>query len=170
VTTTAAALQTRVGVRTEPFILPALLVISALGFNAVLAVINAHVTGLTSGSVITCEILIVVGAQMLALSQYRKEMDAWYVLAGLLTVFALLRSVATEALEPKLLRDVLLIPTFTALGMVSDIRHLNRLVFIIHTIVIAFLLHQRNAPGAAFLPVLWSPSHILDLSRAGLPG
>jgi putative polymerase len=147
VTTTAAALQTRVGVRTEPFILPALLVISALGFNAVLAVINAHVTGLTSGSVITCEILIVVGAQMLALSQYRKEMDAWYVLAGLLTVFALLRSVATEALEPKLLRDVLLIPTFTALGMVSDIRHLNRLVFIIHTIVIAFLLLEMSSPA-----------------------
>jgi putative polymerase len=145
--TTSAALQTRVGVRAEPFILPALLVMSALGFNAVLAVINAHVTALTSGSVIACEVLIVVGAQLLALSRYRKEMDAWYVLAGLLTVITLLRSVATEALEPKLLRDVLLIPTFTALGMVFDTQRLNRLVLVIHAIVIAFLLLEMSSPA-----------------------
>jgi putative polymerase len=146
-TTTAAAWQTGVGVRAEPFILPALLVISALGFNAALAIINAHVTGLTSGSVIICEFAIVVGAQLLALSHYRQEMDAWYVLAGLLTVFALLRSVATQALEPKLLRDVLLIPTFTVLGMVSDRRRLNQLVLAIHAIVIAFLLLEMSSPA-----------------------
>jgi putative polymerase len=137
---TSIALQTRLEMRTEPFVLPAFLVIAALGFNAVLAVVNAHMTGLTSGSVIAGEVLIVAGAQFVALSRYQKEMNAWYVLAGFLVLIALLRSVATEAVEPKLLRDVLLIPTFIVLGMAFDVRRLNQLVLAIHVIVLAFLL------------------------------
>jgi putative polymerase len=138
------ALQTRFEGRTEPFILPAFVVIAALGFNAVLAVINAHVTGLTSRSVVASEVLIVIGAQFVALSRYQKEMNAWYVLAGLLILIALLRSVATQAVEPKLLRDVLLIPTFIVLGMAFDVRRLNQLVLAIHAVVLAFLLLETT--------------------------
>lgn len=126
--------------RREPVILPGAILIAALSFNAVLAVVNAHVTPLTSAVVIACEVTIVTAALVIALLGYRKEMDIWFVFAGLLLLVALFRSLATQQLEAKSLRDVVLIPMFVVLGMSFDRRRLTQLVLLIHAIVLAVLL------------------------------
>jgi putative polymerase len=122
--------------------LPALILISALSFNALLAVINAHVAPLTPAFVIACEVAIVTAAHAIALANYRREMAVWYVLAGILVLIALYRALATQQFEAKLLRDVLLVPTFTVLGMCFEARHLTRLVLIVHAIVVGFLFFE----------------------------
>src|SRR5262249_20653418 len=116
-----------------------ILVLAAQCFNAMLAAVNAHLAVLTSTSVIASEVAIVGAAHIIALSKYRREMDAWYALAGILVLIALLRSLATGQMDIKFLRDVLLIPTFVILGMVVDSRQLNRAVLVTQAIVLGLL-------------------------------
>jgi putative polymerase len=133
---------------------PALILISALSFNAALAIVNAHAVPLTSAFVIACEVAIVIAAHAVALANYRREMGIWYVLAGILVLIALYRALATQQFEAKLLRDVLLIPTFVVLGMSFDARHLTRCVVIVHAVVVGFLLLE--AIDGAFYANLFS--------------
>jgi putative polymerase len=126
--------------RRDPVVLPGAILIAALSFNAVLAVVNAHVSPLTPAAVIACEVTIVAAALAVALSSYRKEMDVWLVFAGILVLVALFRSLATQQIEARSLRDVLLIPTFVILGMSFNRRHLTELILITHAIVLAVLL------------------------------
>jgi putative polymerase len=120
--------------------LPAVILISGATFNAGLSVINAHVMPLSATFVIGCEVTIVAAAHAVALANYRRDMAPWYVLAGILVLIALYRALATQQFEPKLLRDVLLIPTFVVLGMSFDQRRLTQTVVLLHAIVIGFLL------------------------------
>src|SRR5689334_12638487 len=119
---------------------PALLVVGAVCFNAVLAIINAHVAPLSPVQVIGCELLLVAAAHLVALGNYRPEMLPWYVLAGILVLIACWRAVVLQQIEPRYLRDVLIIPTFVVLGMTFDPRRLTRLVVAVHVIVLAGLL------------------------------
>jgi putative polymerase len=134
--------------------LPAFILIFAVGFNALLAVINAHVMPVTAAVVVGCEVAIVAAAHVFALANYRRQMGIWYALTGILVLIALYRALATQQFEPKFLRDVLLIPTFVVLGMAFEARDLTRYVVILHAIVIGFLLLE--AIDSSFYAKLFS--------------
>jgi putative polymerase len=123
-------------------ILPGLLVIGAVTFNALLAIINAHVTPLSAVHVIAAETAFVVGAHALAIANYQPAMTRWYALALLFVLLALYRSLAFGQIEAKYLRDVLLIPTFIVLGMTFDHRNLTRVVVSLHILVLIVLLFE----------------------------
>src|SRR5271157_2663905 len=101
-------------------LLPGGVLIGAIGFNALLAWINGHVSPLSSSTVILAEAGIVALAHAMILTHYQKCMTPWYALAGVFLGIALLRSVVM--LEPQLkpFRDVLIVPTFVMLGMAFD--------------------------------------------------
>ncbi len=110
---------------------PALILIAAVCFNAFLAVINAHLFRLTDLIVIAVEVMLLLTAHLVALKRYHQDMAAWYLLLGLLVVWCLLRALAIGHIEPKLARDVAIIPTFIVLGMISDPKQLDRTVLTI---------------------------------------
>jgi len=123
-------------------ILPAALVAAAVLFNPVFAVINAHLIPLNQASVVGAEMILVAGAHVIAIANYRQQMTRWYLLLLMLVWFAIFRSLALQQFEAKYLRDVLLIPTFVILGMTFDERNLTRTVVIIHAIVLLVLIFE----------------------------
>lgn len=129
-------------------LLPAALLFAAVMFNAVLAIVNAHVTGMSPAVVIAAEVLIVAAAHLVALAAFRREMMPWYALLLIMTVLALTRSLGTGEIDIKPLRDVLLIPTFLILGMTFDRRHLNKVVVAIHAVVLAVLVLEAISVDA----------------------
>jgi putative polymerase len=122
--------------------LPSILVIWATVFNAVLAVVNAHVTALSPIVVIAAEVGTVGMAHFLALKQFREEMKPWYVLLTIIFVLFLVRSILTSAPEIRYVRDVLIIPTFVLLGMTSLRENLTKTVCVIHGVVLAVMFYE----------------------------
>jgi len=127
--------------------LPMLVLLGSVCFNAVLAVANGHVKALPPALVIAAEATFVAAALSVALSKWRAEMAPVAALIGILILFALIRSAATGSIEPKYLRDTLLIPTFLLLGMAAGARDLARTVLIVHGVVFAVFLLEALAPG-----------------------
>ena len=119
---------------------PALIVIGAVIFNAVLAVVNGHLVPLTQSMVIATEMMFVLAAHAIALQNYQPQMKRWYVLIGILFVIALVRGLLTQGFDPKLLRDALLIPTFILLGITFKPRGLPTLIVTVVAIYAAFML------------------------------
>src|SRR3954451_21054584 len=129
-------------------VVPALVLILADLFNPLLAIVNAHVIPLNQASVVGAELALVVAAHTIAGVNYRPQMLTWYALVAVLLVFATCRSIALEAIEPKYLRDALLIPTFIVLGMTFDKRNLTRVVVAIHAVVlIVLVLEALDTPA-----------------------
>jgi putative polymerase len=129
-------------------LLPGFLVVAAVTFNAVLAIINAHVMPLGSAHVIAAEALLVTAVHVVALANYRQEMTPWYALIVILVFIAVGRSLFFGQIEPKYLRDVLLIPTFIILGLTFDERRLTTVVVSVHTLVLAVLVLEAAATSA----------------------
>ena len=122
--------------------LPAALVVWATMFNAVLAIVNAHVLKLTPASVIAAETLITLACYLVALLRYRPEARTWWALFVLILLAFSLESLARGDLQVKYVRDVLIIPTFILLGLTSPRRNLDRTVCIVHLIVILVGLYE----------------------------
>lgn len=121
---------------------PALLLIAAVTFNALLAVVNAHVTPLTPAVVIAAEVLIVGAAHVVVIAHFRASMTPWYALIFVMAVCAVARSIALGEIDIKSLRDVLLIPTFVLLGMTFDRRRLGTVVVAVQAVVVGVLLFE----------------------------
>lgn len=121
-------------------LLPGLIVVGAVCFNAGLAFVNGNVTGLTQAPVVMAEVTFVALAHAMALANYRREMAPWYGLLGLFIAFAVIRSLSSQNLDVKYLRDVMIIPTFVVLGMTFDARRLGRIVVAIQVIMLVFLV------------------------------
>ena len=119
---------------------PALIIIGAVIFNAVLAVVNGHLVPLTPSMVIATEMMFVLAAHAIAFQNYQPQMKRWYVLIGILFVIALVRGLLTQDFDPKLLRDALLIPTFILLGITFKPRGLPTLIVTVVAIYAAFML------------------------------
>lgn len=117
--------------------LPVALVVAATLFNAGLAIINAQVKPLTSNVVILCEVVIVTIAHIHILRHFERTMVKWYFLALVFGIFAIFRIGATDNVDAKYFRDILVIITFILLGMTSDSR---RAIQIILTLEIAVVL------------------------------
>lgn len=127
---------------------PIVLVCGAVLFNAVLSIVNAHATGLTSSAVVGTELMIVCAAHLYVLQQYRPQMLPWYAMMLAVVLFALVRGAVTGHVEPKFVRDVLLIPTFILLGMATPIYRMTRVVVIVHAVVVAGVLFEAFATDA----------------------
>jgi len=74
-------------------LLPVLIVVGAVCFNAGLAIVNGNVAGLTQAPVVAAEIMFVALAHAMALANYRREMAPWYALLGLFAAFAVISPV-----------------------------------------------------------------------------
>ena len=122
------------------------LLVAAIVFNPLLAIVNAQVTSLSPATVIAFEVLIVACAHLLAFLHFRPRMIPWYGLIALLLAFAMFRSAAVGILDPKYLRDVLLIPTFILLGMTFRRERLPGLIVTIHLLVLAVLVLEGVSP------------------------
>lgn len=118
------------------------LVFLAVVFNALLAVVNAQVTPLSSGPVAGCEVAIVIAAHMLILRRFRLRMLPWYGLIAAVVLFALFRTAMLGHFEAKYARDVLLIPTFLMLGMTVSAERTRPLVVALHIVVVAGVLFE----------------------------
>ena len=121
-------------------LLPGVIVVGAVCFNAALAIVNGNVAGLTQASVVAAEVLFVALAHAVALAHYRREMAPWYGLLGLFVAFAVVRSLSSQAIDVKYLRDVMIIPTFVVLGMTFEARRLARVFVAIQAVMLVFLV------------------------------
>ena len=127
---------------------PALVLIASVGFNAGLAFVNAHVMPVPTALVIVTEAALVSAAMGLALLAWKPQMAPSVALIAALALFAVFRGLLMAQPDPKLLRDVVLIPTFLMLGMAFDDRGLARTVIALHTIVFAVFLLEAVTPQA----------------------
>jgi putative polymerase len=123
-------------------LLPIMLVLFAVLFNAGLAIINAHVTPISANAVIEMEVSIVVAAYAIVLWHYHPQMLPWFGMILIIILFSLERSLVVGQLNPKFMRDVLLIPTFVLLGMTISPRRLTTLIVVLHVIVVGTLLFE----------------------------
>lgn len=127
---------------------PALVLIASMGFNAGLAFVNGHIMPVPTALVIVTEAAFVATAMGLALLAWRPQMAPSLALIAVLVLFAVFRGLLMVQPDPKLLRDVVLIPIFMMLGMSFDNRGLAPAVLALHTIVFAVLLLEMLAPQA----------------------
>ena len=124
--------------------LAAAVLVAAVVFNAVLAVVNAQLKSLTPELVIVCELLIVVAAHAIALLHFRARMTPWYALIAVMAAFAVFRSAALGYVEVKYFRDVLLIPTFIVLGMTYPRERLPRLLVLLQLLILAGMVLEAG--------------------------
>jgi putative polymerase len=122
--------------------LPAVVLVWATMFNAVLAIVNAHVLKLSPAAVIGAESITTIASLLLAFLRYRPEMKTWAVLFGLMLLIFTVESLARGDVQAKNVRDVLIIPTYILLGLASPRRFLIPTVCVIHAIVIAVGLFE----------------------------
>lgn len=127
-------------------LMPALVLIGSVLFNAGLAVVNGHIFPVSQPLVIASEAAFVAAAGCLIFLTWRPQMAPSLALIVVLAVFAVTRAIWTVQPEPKFLRDVLLIPIFLMLGMTFDDRGLSRTVLALHAIVFLVFLLEALAP------------------------
>lgn len=127
-------------------IAPSLMVIACVMFNAGLAVVNANVMALSPSIVMLVEGLLTAMALAVALLRWRPEMLPVVVVMCLILLFGVVRAIATGELQPKYIRDVMIIPVFLLLGMASSQRYLVRTVLFIQTVVVLVFLLESFLP------------------------
>ncbi len=127
-------------------LLPAGIVAAAVLFNFALAIVNQHIRPLSSLDVIAAELLIVAAAHALCLSRFRPEMASWYALLWFLILVGFARWLWLADIDPKSIRDVIIIPTFICLGIACGSRSLNRIVLTIHAVVFLFMIFEAVLP------------------------
>jgi putative polymerase len=125
--------------------LPVAVVVAAVSFNAVLAVINGHVSELTPAAVISAEILIVAAVNAWAILHYRPIMNVWYALLAFACIFAALRMLAL-GFNPKYLRDMALVPSFALLGLCSTRKGVIQAVLALQGLVVAGIALESILP------------------------
>ena len=123
-------------------LLPMVIVLSAVLFNAVLAIVNGHIMSLTSSAVIGAEVSIILAAHAVVAMNYQPQMLPWYGVITIIVLFGVERAAVVGNFDPKFVRDVLLIPTFVLLGMTTPKSRLMTLVLVLHGIVVAGVLYE----------------------------
>jgi putative polymerase len=131
---------------TVDWLLIAVIVLGAMGFNAVLAIVNAHVRPLTSAHVMLAEGVLVTIAALVVIRSWHPRMAHGAALIVGLVLFAILRGAITGEVQPKYLRDVLIIPLFMMLGQAFAGGDLMRVVLVAHTAVCAVFAIEMIVP------------------------
>lgn len=119
---------------------PVALVLAAVLFNAVFAIVNARVRPIGGGPIILAEVVIVALAHLHVLRHFQERMVKWYFLALAVAMFAILRIAVTENVDAKYFRDIFLIITFVLLGMTSNERRAVQMMLILQVFVIGGIL------------------------------
>jgi putative polymerase len=122
--------------------LPVALVLSSILFNAMFAIVNAHIVHLNMSVIAGAESLIVVAAQVTAFQNYRPNMLPWYGMMIFIVAFAIVRGSYLGNFEPKYIRDVVLIPTFVLLGMTVPFHRVKTGITILHVVVVGGVLFE----------------------------
>jgi putative polymerase len=117
--------------------IPVAIVIAAVVFNAVIAILNANVRPMTANAVILCEVAILGAAHAYVLARFDRPMLLWYAYIGFVLAFATMRVLATGTFEPKFVRDLLMIPTFVMLGMTMTLPRVVGCVLVLQAVVVA---------------------------------
>ena len=121
-------------------------VLAAVLFNAVLAVVNANVAPLNSGVVIACEGALTVAALTLGVDGRQSLKMRWIVLSALIVAFGIANGFGSGKIDPKFIRDVLLIPVFVLLGLSATRDDLIRIMLRLQWLVIAVMLFEAIMP------------------------
>lgn len=119
---------------------------SAVFFNFALAIINRHVTPLSPGDVILAEVAIVAATHAVCLLRFRDLMAPWYMLLWFMVMVALGRWLWLADIDPKSLRDVIIIPTFICLGIAAGRRNLNATILVLQWLVLIAMLIEAIFP------------------------
>lgn len=122
--------------------------ILAVCFNAILAMLNGHGVTLQRGHVVFAEIAIYAAALAILVFNADRRMLPWFLLAFFIVLNGLLLSLGNGAFNPKYMRDVLVIPIFIMLGMTYNSQSLTRPIVILQTIVFAVALVEAVRPEA----------------------
>lgn len=117
-------------------------------FNPLLALVNANAMTVGRMHVVLAEVAIVSAAMGLILWRRVTPMLPWAGLLWLLIAVFLALSFIRGDLDPKLIRDVLLIPVFAMLGMVFAGASLVRLFAVMQVTVLAVMIFEALAPTA----------------------
>jgi putative polymerase len=125
---------------------PAVVLIASMCFNAGLAFVNGHVMSVPTALVIAVEASLTASAFGLVLLTWKPQMAPSLALLMMLGLFAVFRGLLLAQPDPKLLRDVAIIPIFTMLGMSFDDRGLSRTVLALHTLVFLVFLVEVLFP------------------------
>ncbi len=125
---------------------PNALIMAAVLFNAALALINANVTALSSSEVIGLEALIDAAAIAVSLRAAPPWKTLWIVLIVFLFLLDLVNGLGSAHVDPKFLRDVLIIPIFAMLGLTSDRDNVVRLIIPLQWVVLAVMIFEAISP------------------------
>jgi putative polymerase len=126
--------------------LAASVVLGCVAFNALLAIVSAHVHPLTSTHVILAEGALVAAAALAIAKGWSARMTPAVTLIVAMALFCLLRGAITGEVQPKYLRDVLIIPLFAMLGMAFAGGDLVRVAVVVHAAVFAVFALEVIAP------------------------
>ena len=122
------------------------LVAGAVLFNFVLAIVNSQLRPLSALDVQAAEAAILAGAMVMAAAYFRAAMKPWLVLVWFLSIIAVTRWSWLGYVDPKTLRDVIIIPVFVCLGIAAGSRPLSGLVVPLQAVVLAVMLWEGVAP------------------------
>jgi putative polymerase len=128
--------------------LPAIVLIAAVCFNAVLAIINGHVVALARTHVVLAEIAIYAVALGVIVSNADRRMWPWFLLALFIVLMGLLIGLGNGEFNPKYIRDVLVIPVFIMLGMTYRADSFVKPFLVLHTIVFVVATIEVVSPEA----------------------
>src|SRR5882757_5216349 len=128
--------------------LPAIVLISAVCFNAVLAIINGHVVALARTHVVLAEMAIYAVALGIIVANADRRMWPWFLLTLFIILMGLLIGLGNGEFNPKYIRDVLVIPVFIMLGMTYQAKSFTRTFLILHGIVFTVGVLEIASPTA----------------------
>jgi putative polymerase len=128
-------------------ILPELIVIWAVSFNAILAVVNGHAFALERTHVVLAEVATYGAATTLIFFNADRRMMPWLLLALAIIALALLLGLGNGNFNAKYPRDVLVIPVFVMLGMTCHRGSLVRLLIVVQTVVFLVAILEAASPA-----------------------
>ncbi len=114
----------------------------AVSFNFVLCFVDTNIAALSPAAVILAEIMTVGWALTLIALRWNRACWPWLGLLFALLVNWLVLSLLNQLADPKLIRDVLLIPVFIMLGLVSNQRELYRVVWTLQILIFVVMCFE----------------------------
>ncbi|MDD3019924.1 MAG: hypothetical protein PHX61_02955 [Alphaproteobacteria bacterium] len=131
----------------EKFIAPSLFLGLAVVYNAILAILNAHVMHVSQGTVVMAEGIIVLGAcaYMATKLKFLKNCQPIFLFQLVMLVIFLGVTLLSEYLNVKAFRDIFLITVFTLLGTLTSEKKIIKLFTILAAITLFFLLIEAYA-------------------------
>ncbi|MET0429676.1 MAG: hypothetical protein ABW026_14420 [Microvirga sp.] len=118
----------------------------AVLFNIGLAFVNANGMALTRTHVILVELSIVAATFAFCFRNWSPLMAPWLGVIWMLVVVFVALSLLRQAVDPKYIRDVLLIPVFIMLGIAADRANIVRIMCGLQAIVLVIMVFEAIAP------------------------